>query len=53
MDRLTEQCLYPIAGLDAAIWVPPSRGQRFWLRRAPGLFAPAGEPARASHLRDH
>ena len=23
------------------MWVPPSRGQLFWLRRAPALFAPA------------
>jgi hypothetical protein len=22
------------------MWVPPSRGQLFWLRRAPALFAP-------------
>jgi hypothetical protein len=33
--------LHPIAGLEAALWVPPSRGQLFWLRRAPALFAPA------------
>jgi len=37
----TAQYLQPIAGLDAAMWVPPSRGQLFWLRRAPALFAPA------------
>ena len=41
MDRPTAQYLQPIAGLDAVIWVPPSRGQLFWLRRAPALFAPA------------
>jgi hypothetical protein len=33
--------LHPITGLEAALWVPPSRGQLFWLRRAPALFAPA------------
>src|ERR1700730_16717239 len=41
MDGPTGQYLHPIAGLDAARWVPPSRGQLFWLRRAPALFAPA------------
>jgi hypothetical protein len=39
MDGPTAQYLHPIAGLDAAMWVPPSRGQLFWLRRAPALFA--------------
>ena len=41
MDGPTAQYLHPIAGLDAEMWVPPSRGQLFWLRRAPALFAPA------------
>ena len=41
MDGPTAQYLHPIAGLDAAMWVPPSRGQLFWLRLAPTLFAPA------------
>jgi hypothetical protein len=41
MDGPAAQYLHPISGLDAAIWVPPSRGQLFWLRRAPALFAPA------------
>ena len=41
MDGPTSLYLHPIAGLDAAMWVPPSRGQLFWLRRAPALFAPA------------
>ena len=41
MDGPTAQYLQPIAGLDAAMWVPPSRGQLFWVRRAPALFAPA------------
>ncbi|MDX6343812.1 MAG: hypothetical protein QOH87_3950, partial [Trebonia sp.] len=41
MDGPTAQYLHPIAGLEAAMWVPPSRGQLFWLRRAPALFAPA------------
>jgi len=41
MDGPTGQYLHPIAGLEAAMWVPPSRGQLFWLRRAPALFAPA------------
>ena len=46
MDGLTalpvaQQYLQPIDGLDAAMWVLPSRGQLFWVRRAPALFAPA------------
>jgi hypothetical protein len=41
MDGPTGQYLHPIAGLEASMWVPPSRGQLFWLRRAPALFAPA------------
>jgi hypothetical protein len=41
MDEPTVQYLRPIPGLEAAIWVPPSRGQLFWLRRAPALFGPA------------
>jgi hypothetical protein len=41
MNGPTAQYLRPIAGLDAAMWAPPSRGQLFWLRRAPALFAPA------------
>ena len=41
MDEPTVRYLDPIAGLDAAMWVPPSRGQLFWLRFAPALFAPA------------
>jgi hypothetical protein len=41
MDGRSAQYLHPIAGLDAEMWVPPSRGQLFWLRRAPALFAPA------------
>ena len=40
-DGPAGQYLHPIAGLEAALWVPPSRGQLFWLRRAPALFAPA------------
>jgi hypothetical protein len=30
MDGPTAQYLHPIAGLDAALWVPPSRGQLFF-----------------------
>ena len=41
MDDPTARYLDPIAGLDAVIWVPPSRGQLFWVRCAPTLFAPA------------
>jgi hypothetical protein len=41
MDGPSARYLEPIAGLDAAMWVPPSRGQLFWLRVAPVLFAPA------------
>ena len=41
MDGSSGQYLRPIAGLDAALWVPPSHGQLCWLRRAPAMFAPA------------
>ena len=41
VDTPTAQYLHPIDGLAAAMWVPPSSGQLFWLRRAPALFAPA------------
>jgi len=37
MDRYLRR----IDGLDAQIWVAPSRGQLFWLRHAPTLFGPA------------
>ncbi|WP_187366114.1 hypothetical protein [Trebonia kvetii] len=46
MDEPTVRYLDPIAGLDAAMWVPPSRGQLFWLRFAPAFFAPAGGTGR-------
>jgi hypothetical protein len=46
MDGPTAQYLHPIAGLDAAMWVPPSRGQLFWLRRVPALFALDGGTGR-------
>ena len=32
--------------VDAEIWVSPSRGQRFWLRHAPALFAPPPDTLR-------
>ena len=32
MDGPNAQYLRPIAGLDAAMWVPPSRGQLLWRR---------------------
>jgi hypothetical protein len=41
MDGPNARYLRPIPGLDAAMWVAPSRGQIFWLRLAPALFAPA------------
>ncbi|MGH3253409.1 MAG: hypothetical protein ACRDOI_45320, partial [Trebonia sp.] len=41
MDGATARYLRPIAGLEAAMWVPPSWGHLFWLRRASALFAPA------------
>jgi hypothetical protein len=41
MDGPTARYLDPIAGVDAAMWMAPSGGQLFWLRRAPALFAPA------------
>jgi len=41
MDGPAGRYLHPIAGLDAVMWVLPGRGQLFWLRRAPVLFAPA------------
>jgi len=40
MDPSTERYLRRIDGLDARIWVPPSRGQLFWLRHLPALFGP-------------
>ena len=30
-----------VEGLDAQIWIPPSRGQLFWARHAPALFGAA------------
>ena len=40
MDVAIDRYLDPGAGLDAEIWVEPSRGQLFWLRHAPAWFAP-------------
>jgi hypothetical protein len=41
MDGSLERYLRRVDGLDAQIWVPPSRGQLFWLRHASALFGPA------------
>ena len=38
MDPSGDRYLRRIDGLDAQIWVPPSRGQLFWLRHLPSLF---------------
>jgi hypothetical protein len=38
MDPPIERYLRRIDGLEARIWVPPSRGQLFWLRHLPALF---------------
>jgi hypothetical protein len=40
MDASMTGYLRRIDGLDARIWVAPSRGHLFWLRRAPALFGP-------------
>ncbi len=38
-----DEYLHPVDGVDAQIWVPPTRGQLFWLRHAPALFGPPVE----------
>ncbi|GAA4243137.1 hypothetical protein [Dactylosporangium darangshiense] len=43
MDASIDRYLHRVDGVAAEIWVPPSRGQLFWLRHAPALFAPAVE----------
>jgi hypothetical protein len=40
VDASPGRYLRPLAGLEAGIWVAPSRGQLFWLRHAPALFGP-------------
>jgi hypothetical protein len=40
MDSSPDRYLQRVEGLDAQIWVEPSRGQLFWLRHAPTLFGP-------------
>jgi hypothetical protein len=40
VDESLRRYLRPSDGLDAQIWVAPSRGQLFWLRHAPSLFGP-------------
>jgi hypothetical protein len=40
MDVATDRYLDRVDGVDAEIWVQPSRGQLFWLRHAPAWFAP-------------
>jgi hypothetical protein len=41
MDGPDVGYLRRVDGLDAQIWVAPSRGQLFWLRHAPALFGAA------------
>src|SRR5256885_10329409 len=41
VDGTLGRYLRRVDGLDAQIWVAPSRGQLFWLRHAPALFGPA------------
>jgi hypothetical protein len=43
VDVALGRYLRRVDGLDAEIWVAPSRGQLFWLRHAPALFGPATE----------
>jgi hypothetical protein len=47
MDTSTGRYLRRIDGLDAQIWVRPSRGQLFWLRHAPALFGPSADTGNA------
>ncbi|WP_432843519.1 hypothetical protein [Dactylosporangium sp. CA-092794] len=43
MDTSIDRYLRRADGVPAEIWVAPSRGQLFWLRHAPALFAPPVE----------
>ena len=43
MDSSIDRYLNRVDGLEAQIWVRPSRGQLFWVRHAPALFG--AEPA--------
>ena len=38
MDSSFDRYLRRVDGLEAQIWVGPSRGQLFWLRHLPALF---------------
>ena len=44
MDPSIDRYLRRVDGLEAQIWVGPSRGQLFWLRHLPALFG-ADPPA--------
>ena len=46
MDPSLDRYLHRIDGLEAQIWVGPSRCQLFWLRHLPSLFG-AGSPSSA------
>jgi hypothetical protein len=48
MDESLGRYLRRVDGLDAQIWVAPSRGHLFWLRHAPTLFGPP--PDRGNRL---
>lgn len=43
MDGSIDRYLHRVDGVAAEIWVPPGRGQLFWLRHAPSLFAPPAD----------
>jgi hypothetical protein len=43
MDRSIDGYLHRLDGLEAQIWVRPSRGHLFWLRHAPALFGAESE----------
>jgi hypothetical protein len=48
VDPSIDRYLRRVEGLEAQIWVRPSRGQLFWLRHLPTLFA--SEPQASSRL---
>ena len=48
MDPSFDRYLHRIDGLEAQIWVGPSRGQLFWLRHLPALFG--AEPQASARL---
>jgi hypothetical protein len=45
VDPSVDQYLRRLDGLEAQIWVRPSRGQLFWLRHLPALFGADPQPS--------